>query len=135
MRTRAIATATALMETITITERDLRYLERKRVKRRSDCLASFSVNENREIWMCATRGWTKLEQREYVDCPVIVQIAELYLSLRFQGGRIFLRRDGLFDREFGVGSDWRFADVQLPPSLAVIERAVYTPLPETDKEV
>jgi hypothetical protein len=122
------------METITITERDLRYLERKIVKRRSDCLASFSVNENREIWMYATRGWTKLGQREYVDCPVIEQIAELYLSFRPEGGRIFLRRDGLFDREFGVGSDWRFANVQLPPRLAVI-KAVYTPLPETDKEV
>ena len=53
------------METITITERDFRYLERKKVKTRSDCLASFSVNANGEIWMHATRGWTKLEQREY----------------------------------------------------------------------
>jgi hypothetical protein len=122
------------METITINERDLRYLERKRVKRRSDCLASFSVNPDGEIWMCATRGWTKLEQREYVDCPVIERIAELYLSFRPEGGRIFLRRDGLFDRELGVRFGWRFANVQLPARLAVIEKAVYTPLPETDSQ-
>ena len=52
------------METIAITERDLRTLERLSIKRRSDCLAAFSVSEKGEIWMYAARGWTKLEQRE-----------------------------------------------------------------------
>src|SRR5260221_3128558 len=102
------------METITITERDLRTLESLRVKRRSDCLAAFSVNEKREIWIYATRGWTKLEQREYVECPAVELIAEVYLSIRPPGGRVFLRREGLFDREFGVGSDRQFANVNLP---------------------
>jgi hypothetical protein len=109
-----VAKLTRQMETITITERDLRTLERLRVKRRSDCLAAFSVNEKREIWMYATRGWTKLEQREYVECPAVERIAEVYLSMRPQGGRVFLRREGLFDREFGVGFDHQFANVNLP---------------------
>jgi len=90
------------METITITERDLRTLESLRVKRRW------------EIWIYATRGWTKLEQREYVECPAVELIAEVYLSIRPPGGRVFLRREGLFDREFGVGSDRQFANVNLP---------------------
>lgn len=109
-----VAKLTRQMETITITERDLRTLERLRVKRRSDCLAAFSVNEKREVWMYATRGWTKLEQREYVECPAVERIAEVYLSVRPPGGRVFLKREGLFDREFGVGSDRQFANVNLP---------------------
>ena len=102
------------METISITERDLQTLERLRLKRRRDCLASFSVNEKQEIWMYVTRGWTKESKRKYVagQCPVVERIAELYLSVRPEGGRIFLRRDGLFHREFGVGLDVQFANIE-----------------------
>jgi len=51
------------METIRLTERDFQTLEKLRVKRRKDCLAAFSVNEHREIWLYITRGWTKEEKR------------------------------------------------------------------------
>lgn len=104
------------METIRITKDDLRTLEKLRLKRRFDCIASFSVNEKREIWMYVTRGWTKVEMRRFIkgQCPVVERIVELYLLGRPEGGRIFLKRSGLFYREFGVGSDVLFANTEFP---------------------
>jgi hypothetical protein len=106
------------METIKITERDLQCLEDLGVKRRPDCLASFSVNEKREIWMYVTRGRTKEEKRKCVlgQCPVVERIAELYLLKRSVGGRILLKANGLVYREFGRGSDKKFADIEFDGS-------------------
>ena len=102
------------MKVIKITRRDLRLLMQLTVKRRSDCVASFSVNEKHEIWMYVTRGWTKEEKRKYVlgQCPVVERIAEVYLAERPEGGRIFLKRNGLIYRPFGKGSDVPFTGVQ-----------------------
>ena len=102
------------MRIVRITRRDYRTLKKLTQKRRSDCVAAFSVNEKREIWMYVTRGWTKEAKRKYVlgGCPVVEQIAELYLADRPEGGRILLKRSGLFYKPFGKGSDVRFADVE-----------------------
>jgi hypothetical protein len=102
------------MRIVRITQRDLRALKKLRLKRRSDCVASFSVNEKREIWMYVTHGWTKEDKRKYVlgQCPAVEQIAELYLSDRPEGGRILLKRNGLFYRPFGRGSDVQFAEIE-----------------------
>ena len=102
------------MPVIKITRHDLRSLKRLTIKRRSDCVASFSVNEKREIWMYVTHGWTKEEKRKYVlgECPVVERIAEVYLAERPEGGRIFLKKKGLFYKPCGKGSDVPFAGVQ-----------------------
>ena len=101
------------MPRIKITYCDLQSLIQLTVKRRLDCVASFSVNEKREIWMYATRGWTKEKQREYVSShPVVERIAEVYLEERPEGGRILLKSNGLFYRPLGKGFDVKFADVE-----------------------
>jgi hypothetical protein len=102
------------MQVFRITRRDLQKLKRLTLKRRGDCVASFSVNEKREIWMYVTRGWTKEEKRKYVlgQCPVVEQIAELYLSERPGGGRILVKRKGVFYRPLGKGLDIQLAEVE-----------------------
>lgn len=102
------------MKIIRISQRDFEFLKKMELKHRRDCLACFSVNENREIWVYVTRGWTKPEKRKYVpgQCRIVDQIVEEYLSVRPSGGRILLKRNGLFYRELGVGFDTRFAEVE-----------------------
>jgi hypothetical protein len=102
------------MQIVRITKRDLRTLKKLSLRRRGDCLASFSVNEKGEIWMYVTRGWTKEEKRKYVvgQCLVVERIAQLYLSERPEGGRIMLRTNGLFYKPFGKGSDVQFAEIE-----------------------
>jgi hypothetical protein len=126
------------MRTIKLTGRDLVTLQKLTRKDRWDCLAIFSVNAKRDVWIYVTRGWTREEKRKYVlgRCPVIEEIAEELLSVRPEGGRILLRGDGAFYR-LAVGNDVLFAMVELPSVLpkslkykvpAKPERAVYSPL-------
>jgi hypothetical protein len=84
------------METIELTLDDLFQLERLTLKRRADCWISFSVNAVNDIWNFNTRGWTKEEKRNYIqgECRVIDRIAELYLTERFEAGRVFLTSEG-----------------------------------------
>jgi hypothetical protein len=85
-----------LMETIKLTDHDLFQIERLTLKRRADCWASFSVNAMNDIWIFITRGWTDKDKRKYIqgECQVIERIAELYLSERFEGGRVLLTSEG-----------------------------------------
>ncbi len=107
------------METVTVTRRDLLTLKKLGLKPRRDCLASFSVNENGEILMYVTRGYTKEEKRKYlsVQCLVVGKIAGLYLSERPEGGRFFLKRyveGGEACYRLAVGSDVTFAQIEFP---------------------
>ena len=85
-----------LMETIEVTLPDLFQLERLPLKRRADCWVSFSVNGRKDVWNFITRGWTKEENRDYIQgkCRVIDRIVELYLSERFEGGRVLVTSEG-----------------------------------------
>ena len=120
------------MRKFLLTQRDIDCLKKIGLKRRGDCFASFSVNANHEIWVYVTRSWTKEEKRRYVSgqCPIIEQIAEEYLLARPEGGRVLVKRDGLFYR-LRVGIDIPFAEVEFAgvPG-AFCEKAVFSPVLE-----
>lgn len=85
-----------LMAAIELTLDDLFQLGRLTLKRRAHCWASFSVNAVNDTWIFITRGRTIEEKRNYMQgkCRVIEAIAEIYLSERFEGGRVLPAIEG-----------------------------------------
>ena len=103
---------------------DFDYLWDNGMKQRHDCLAHFSVDARSEIFVDATRGWTKIENRRYIrsgGCPVIEQIAEEFRMARPGGsGRALLTRDGRWvykDKDEGV--EIQFAEAELPREIII----------------
>jgi hypothetical protein len=66
--------------------------------RRWDWPAVFSANCHGDIWAFSTYGYTHPRKRRYVtgDSQIIDAIVVHYLSMREEGGRVFIDVDGAF---------------------------------------
>lgn len=85
-------------ETITVSREEFEGLLALRRRRRLDWPACFSTNIEGQIWPFVTKGYTKADQRENVrgELPFLDELANRFLLLRPQGGRMFLNDGGLF---------------------------------------
>lgn len=72
---------------------------------RSDWDAIFSCNPYKEAWPCHDRGYSHHDDREYVQTRYLLlrKIVEIVLTDRPDGGRFFIKRDGVFVKPDGEG--------------------------------
>jgi hypothetical protein len=81
--------------TLTFTRKEYDWLRSLQRKKRWDWPAVFSTNARGDIWPYVTRGWTPGHEREEVRglSTVIDQVANIYLTVRSDGGRFFIDDD------------------------------------------
>ena len=63
-----------------------------------DGLIRFSCNPSREVWATVGRGWSRPFERTLIRDAAVDEIVRLYLLLRPEGGRIFVRNFELYTK-------------------------------------
>jgi len=78
--------------TLTFTRKEYDWLRSLQRKKRWDWPAIFSTNARGDIWPYVRHGWTPEHEREEVRglSTVIDQVADIYLTVRSDGGRFFI---------------------------------------------
>lgn len=80
---------------LTFTRKEYDWLRSLQRQKRWDWPATFSANARGDIWPYVTHGWTPEHEREQVRglSSVIDKVADIYLSVRSDGGRFFINDD------------------------------------------
>ena len=89
-----------------IDREEIQRLKELQVRRHREWPAAFSTNNLGQIWLYTHAGKTPLDQREFVDgmlkIQILKQIAETYRYERPDGGRFFVDERGCFYRPKGM---------------------------------
>ncbi|HEY4379456.1 MAG TPA: hypothetical protein VGN01_03860 [Acidobacteriaceae bacterium] len=103
---------------------ELEQLHICQVRRRTDCMAAFTVKGKQQIWPVASWGEIPVEEKINVRSwfPLLDKIADEFLIWRPQGGCFFVDRDRVYYRV--AETDARgvlFMELEMP-RLAVVPR-------------
>jgi hypothetical protein len=90
---------------LTFTRKEYDWLRSLQRKKRWDWPAVFSTNARGDIWPYVTYGWTPEREREEVRglSTVIDQVADIYRTVRSDGGRFFIEDNWACHKGDAVG--------------------------------